>query len=54
MSVGPRTEKFNTISNDHGRTQKCFFSFRHTENTLFLAKYGPKNLNCQWKQKFGT
>ena len=25
MSVGPRLEKFNIVSNDHGRTQKCDF-----------------------------
>ena len=23
MSVGPRAEKFNVVSNDNGRTQKC-------------------------------
>ena len=23
MSVGPCTEMFNKVSNDHGRTQKC-------------------------------
>ena len=25
MSVGPRSEKFNIVSNDHGGTQKCNF-----------------------------
>ena len=25
MSVGPSSEKFNIVSNDHGRTQKCDF-----------------------------
>ena len=25
MSVGPRSEKFNIVSNDHGRTQKSDF-----------------------------
>ena len=25
MSVGPRSEKFNIVSNDHGSTQKCDF-----------------------------
>ena len=25
LSVGPRLEKFNIVSNDHGRTQKCDF-----------------------------
>ena len=25
MSVGHRLEKFNTVSNDHGRPQKCDF-----------------------------
>ena len=27
VSVGPRTEKLITVSNDHGRTHKCNFSF---------------------------
>ena len=26
MSVGPRVEKFNIVSSDHGRTHKCDFS----------------------------
>ena len=43
MSVGPRSEKFNIVSNDHGRTQKCDFcvsvcktNFRdhHTTTTI--------------------
>ena len=25
MSVDPRSEKFNIVSNDHGRTQECDF-----------------------------
>ena len=25
MSIGPRSKKFNLVSNDHGRTQKCDF-----------------------------
>ena len=25
MSVGPRLEMFNIVSNNHGRTQKCDF-----------------------------
>ena len=25
VSVGPRSEMFNLVSNDHGRTQKCGF-----------------------------
>ena len=44
MSVGPRAEKFNIVSNDHGRT-----------HGLFLRKFGQeKNQNCQFKLKFGT
>ena len=43
MSVGPRSEKFNIVSNDHGRTQKCNFCVsvcktnftdHHTTNTM--------------------
>ena len=35
MSVGPRSEKFNIVSNDHGRTQKYDFcvSVRKTNFT---------------------
>ena len=38
----PRTEKFNTVSND-----------RATE-IPFTGKFGPKNQNCQFKLKFCT
>ena len=26
VSIGPSAEKFTIVSNDHGRTQKCYFS----------------------------
>ena len=44
LSVGLGAEKFNIVSNDHGRTP--------TGNT-FLGKFGPKYQNCQFKLKFG-
>ena len=43
MPVGPRLEKFNIVSNDHGRMQKCNFCVsvgktnftdRHTTDTI--------------------
>ena len=43
MSVGPRSEKFNIVRNDHGRTQKCDlcvsvgktnFTHHHTPDTI--------------------
>ena len=53
MSVGPRTEKFNIASNDHGHTQKCNFSVLDWKYS-FLGKCGPKNQTCQFKLKIGT
>ena len=45
VSVGPRTEKLITVSNDHGRTHKCNFSFFYWKY-LFRA-----NLVKKKKQK---
>ena len=62
MSVGPRAEKFNIVSNekfnivsnDHGRTHKCFFPFS-TGNTLFAKICSKKKKKvCQCNLKFGT
>ena len=30
------------------------FNFFFRQETPFLAKFGPKNQNCQFKLKFGT
>ena len=47
MSVGPHSEKFNMVSNDHGRTQKCDFcvlvgttnfNVHHTPDTINVIK----------------
>ena len=47
MSVGPRSEKFNIVSNDHGRTQKCDFCVsvcktnftdHHTPDTKYVFR----------------
>ena len=38
MSLCPLTDKFNIVSSNHGRTQRCNFPFH-------LDKFGPKNHN---------
>ena len=38
LSLRPLTDKFNIVSSDHGRTQRCNFPF-------YLGKFGPKNHN---------
>ena len=53
LSVGAHAEKFNIVSNDHGRTHKCDFSVFH-QKYPFLGKYSPKNQNSQFKLKLGT
>ena len=45
MSVGLRVQKFNTVSNDHGRTQKCDFSVLDWKYSL--GTLGAKNSNMQ-------
>ena len=44
MSVGPRTEKFNIVSNDHGCTQKyktpCIsLSTNNIKSKMFSTRY---------------
>ena len=46
MSVGPRAEKFDIVSNAMGAHKREIF--------LFLTEFGPKNQNSQVKLKFGT
>ena len=53
MSVGPHAEKFNIVSNDHGRTHKCSFSV-FDRKFPFWANLIKKNQNCQFDLKFGT
>ena len=53
MSVGHRAEKFNVVSNDHGRTQKYDFfildrEYRSWANLVQKIKF------CQFELKFGT
>ena len=43
MSVGPRSEKFDKVSNDHGRTQKCDFCVSVCE-TKFTDHHTPVTL----------
>ena len=42
VSVGPRAEKLNTVSNDHGRTHKCDFFFFGQ----ILGKFGQKKIKA--------
>ena len=41
MSVGPRAEKFNIVSNDHGHTHKWTFPFSRG-NSLYGQKKKKK------------
>lgn len=43
MSVGPRAEQFNIVTNDYGHTKKCDFSVLEIP---FLREFGPKTDNC--------
>ena len=53
MSVGPLVEKFNMVSNDHGRMHKCDFSV-FDRKFPFWANLVKKIQNCQFKLKFDT
>ena len=44
MSVRPRSEKFNIVSNDHGRTQKCDFCVSVVK-TNFADHHTPDTIN---------
>ena len=57
VSVGPRTEKLITVSNDHERTHKCNFSFfywKYLFRANLVKKKTEKNQNCQFELKSGT
>ena len=55
MSVSLRAEKFNIVSNNHGRTHKCDFSVFdrkfHVQENSVQKKISQ---NCQFKLKLGT
>ena len=53
MSVGSRAERFNIVSNDHGRKHKCDFSVLERKFP-FWENLVKKNQDCQLKLKFGT
>ena len=53
LSVGPRVEKFNTVSNDHERTHNCDFSIFDRKYPSW-ANLFKKNQNCEFKLKFGS
>ena len=54
MSVGPRAEKFNPVSNDRGCTQKCKFSVLDWKYSFF-GKICCKESNLSVEElKFGT
>ena len=42
VSLGPSSEKFNIVSNDHGRTQKCDFCVGKTN---FTDRHTPDTIN---------
>ena len=44
MSVGSRSEKFNIVHNDHGRTQKCNFRVSVCK-TNFTDHHTPDTIN---------
>ena len=44
MSVGPCSESFNIVSNDHGRTQKCDFCVS-VDKTNFADHHTPDTIN---------
>ena len=44
MSVGSRSEKFNIVSNDHGRTRKCYFCVSVCK-TNFTDHHTPDTIN---------
>ena len=53
MSVGPRAEKFNIVSQNHGRTHKCDF-YVFDQKFPFWENLVKKNQNCRFKLKFGA
>ena len=44
MPVGPHSEKFNIVSNDHGLSQKCDF-FVSIGKTNFTDHHTPDTIN---------
>ena len=52
MSAGPRAEKLNIESNNHGRTEKYDSFFFSLE--MPWVNFAQKNRNCRLKLKFGT
>ena len=44
MSVGPRLEEFNVVSNDHGCTQKCDFCVS-VRKSNFTDHHTPYTIN---------
>ena len=53
VSVGPRTEKFNIVSNNHGCTHKCDISVFDQKYSFWVILV-KKNNNCHCKLTFGT
>ena len=48
MSVGPHSEKFNIVSNDHGHTQKCDFCILVCTTSLHNQFYRPTHSYDHW------
>ena len=54
LCLSAPAEKFNVVSNDHGRTHKCDFSVSDRKYPFCANLVKKKNPNCQFKLKFGT
>ena len=54
MSVGPRPEILNIVSDDYGRTKNVYYLDRKYPLRANLVQVKKKKENCQFELKFGT
>ena len=61
MSVGLRSEEFNIVSNDHGRTQKCDFcvsigktNFKDHHTPYTIESFKDSVLVCKMLDSYST
>ena len=55
MSVGPRPEILNIVSNDYGPTKNVYdLDRKYPLRANLVQKKKQKKENCQFKLKFGT
>ena len=43
----------HSLTNSNMQNSMALFTFSALDRKQFLSKFGPKNQNCQFKQKFG-